>query len=159
GPGAGVHGGEVVAAGTPAEIAAQPRSETGAWLAGRRRMPERVRRPCADAPRLVVSGCRARNLQDVSVAIPLGRFTVVTGVSGSGKSTLVSDTLHPILAGKLHGALGVPGAHERIAGVEQLDKVIEIDQAPIGRTPRSNPATYTGVVDGIRRPLPPGPDA
>jgi excinuclease ABC subunit A len=151
GPGAGVHGGEVVAAGTPAEIEANPRSETGAWLAGRKRMPERMRRPCGDAPRIAVSGCRARNLKDVTVEIPLGRFTVVTGVSGSGKSTLVSDTLHPILAGKLHGALAVPGAHERVSGVEQIDKVIEIDQSPIGRTPRSNPATYTGVFDGIRK--------
>jgi excinuclease ABC subunit A len=151
GPGAGVHGGEVVAAGTPDEITRQPRSETGAWLAGQRRMAPRVRRPCDSAERIVVSGCRAHNLRDVTVEIPLGRFTVVTGVSGSGKSSLVSDTLHPILAGKLHGALAVPGAHERVTGVEHIDKVIEIDQAPIGRTPRSNPATYTGVFDGIRR--------
>jgi excinuclease ABC subunit A len=151
GPGAGVHGGEVVAAGTPAEIVAHPRSETGAWLAGRKRMAAPARRPCGDAPRIVVSGCRAHNLKNVSVEIPLGRFTVVTGVSGSGKSTLVSDTLHPILAGKLHGALAVPGPHERVSGVEGIDKVIEIDQAPIGRTPRSNPATYTGVFDGIRK--------
>ena len=151
GPGAGVHGGEVVAAGTPAEIVTHPRSETGAWLAGRRRMAAPARRPCEDAERIVVSGCRARNLADVTVEIPLGRFTVVTGVSGSGKSTLVSDTLHPILAGKLHGALAVPGAHERVTGVERIDKVIEIDQSPIGRTPRSNPATYTGVFDGVRK--------
>jgi excinuclease ABC subunit A len=151
GPGAGVHGGEVVAAGTPAEIEEHPRSETGAWLAGRKRMAAPARRPCGDAPRIVVSGCREHNLKNVTAEFPLGRFTVVTGVSGSGKSTLVSDTLHRILAGKLHGALGVPGAHERVAGVEQLDKVIEIDQAPIGRTPRSNPATYTGVFDGIRK--------
>ncbi len=151
GPGAGVHGGEVVAAGTPAEIVAHPRSETGAWLSGRKRMATPARRPCGDAARVVLSGCRANNLKDIRVEIPLGRFTVVTGVSGSGKSTLVSDTLHPILAGKLHGALAVPGTHERVTGVEQLDKVIEIDQAPIGRTPRSNPATYTGVFDGIRK--------
>jgi excinuclease ABC subunit A len=151
GPGAGVHGGEVVAAGTPDAIAAHPRSETGAWLSGRKRMATPARRPCADAPRLVVSGCRARNLKNVTASIPLGRFTVVTGVSGSGKSTLVSDTLHPILAGRLHGALAVPGAHERVTGAEHVDKVIEIDQSPIGRTPRSNPATYTGVFDGIRR--------
>jgi excinuclease ABC subunit A len=111
-----------------------------------------ARRPCGpEVPRLVVSGCRARNLKDVTASIPLGRFTVVTGVSGSGKSTLVSDTLHPILAGRLHGALAVPGAHERVRGAEHVDKVIEIDQSPIGRTPRSNPATYTGVFDGIRR--------
>jgi excinuclease ABC subunit A len=151
GPGAGIHGGEVVASGAPAEIESHARSETGAWLAGRRRMAARVRRPCEGVERIAVSGCRAHNLKDVTVEIPLGRFTVVTGVSGSGKSTLVTDTLHPILAGKLHGALAVPGAHERVTGVEHVDKVIEIDQAPIGRTPRSNPATYTGVFDGIRR--------
>jgi excinuclease ABC subunit A len=152
GPGAGVHGGEVVAAGTPDEIAAHPRSETGAWLSGRKRMATPARRPVdVGVPRLVVSGCRARNLQHVTASIPLGRFTVVTGVSGSGKSTLVSDTIHPILAGRLHGALAVPGAHERVTGAEHVDKVIEIDQSPIGRTPRSNPATYTGVFDGIRR--------
>jgi excinuclease ABC subunit A len=151
GPGAGVHGGEVVAAGTPAEILAHPRSETGAWLARRKQFAAPPRRPCADAERLVLSGCRAHNLKHVSVEIPLGRFTVVTGVSGSGKSTLVSDTLHRILAGRLQGALDVPGAYERVTGVEHLDKVIEIDQAPIGRTPRSNPATYTGVFDGIRK--------
>jgi len=151
GPGAGVHGGEVVAAGTPAEILAHPRSETGAWLSGKRRMATPARRPCREAPRLVLSGCRAHNLKNVEVEIPLGRFTVVTGVSGSGKSSLVSDTLHPILAGKLHGALGVPGAHTQVRGVEHVDKAIEIDQQPIGRTPRSNPATYTGVFDGIRK--------
>jgi excinuclease ABC subunit A len=152
GPGAGVHGGEVVAAGAPDEIAAQPRSETGAWLSGRRRMATPARRPCGtEVPRLVVAGARARNLKNVTASLPLGRFTVVTGVSGSGKSTLVSDTLHPILAGRLHGALAVPGAHERVTGAEHVDKVIEIDQSPIGRTPRSNPATYTGVFDGIRR--------
>src|SRR5262245_48762014 len=151
GPGAGVHGGEVVATGTPAEVIANPRSETGAWLAGRKRFAPPPRRPCRGAERLALTGCRAHNLKNVSVEIPLGRFTVVTGVSGSGKSTLVSDTLHRILAGKLHGALEVPGAHGRVTGVEHLDKVIEIDQAPIGRTPRSNPATYTGVFDGIRR--------
>ncbi len=159
GPGAGVHGGEVVAAGTPAEIARDPRSETGAWLAGRRRRAARVPRPCADAERLVLVGCREHNLKDLTVELPLGRFTVVTGVSGSGKSTLVSDTLHRILARKLHGALAVPGRHERMLGAEKLDKVIEIDQAPIGRTPRSNPATYTGAFDGIRRLMSQVPEA
>jgi excinuclease ABC subunit A len=151
GPGAGIHGGEVVAAGTPAEILAHPRSETGAWLAGRKRLPPRALRPCAEAKRLVLVGCREHNLKDLTVEIPLGRFTVVAGVSGSGKSTLVSDTLHPVLARKLHAAEAVPGRHERVLGVEHLDKVIEIDQSPIGRTPRSNPATYTGVFDGIRK--------
>ena len=151
GPGAGVHGGEVVAAGTPAEIAAHPRSETGAWLSGRRRLATPRLRPCADAPRLVLSGCREHNLKNVTLEIPLGRFTVVSGVSGSGKSTLVSDTLHRVLAKKLHGAEAVPGKYERLLGVEQLDKVIEIDQSPIGRTPRSNPATYTGAFDGVRK--------
>jgi excinuclease ABC subunit A len=151
GPGAGVHGGEVVAAGTPAEILTHPRSETGAWLSGRKQMATPARRPCADVPHLRLSGCRAHNLKDLTVEIPLGRFSVVTGVSGSGKSSLISDTLHPILAGKLHGALATPGTHEQLRGIEHIDKVIEIDQSPIGRTPRSNPATYTGFFDGIRR--------
>jgi excinuclease ABC subunit A len=151
GPGAGIHGGEVVATGTPAEILAHPRSETGAWLSRRERMAAPALRPCAGAERLVVAGCREHNLKDLTVEIPLGRFTVVTGVSGSGKSTLVSDTLHRALAQRLHGALEPPGRHERLVGAERLDKVIEIDQSPIGRTPRSNPATYTGAFDGIRR--------
>ncbi len=159
GPGAGIHGGEVVAAGTPGEIAAHPRSETGAWLAGRKRAAARTRRPCQDANRLTLVGCREHNLKNLTVEIPLGRFCVVTGVSGSGKSTLVSDTLHRLLAHKLHRAEAVPGRHARLLGVEHLDKVIEIDQSPIGRTPRSNPATYTGAFDGIRRLMSQVPEA
>jgi excinuclease ABC subunit A len=159
GPGAGIHGGEVVAAGAPADIVAHPRSETGAWLAGRKQTAARERRPCKDGPRLTLVGCREHNLKDLTVEIPLGRFVVVTGVSGSGKSTLVSDTLHRLLAAKLHRAEAVPGRHARVLGVEQLDKVIEIDQSPIGRTPRSNPATYTGAFDGIRRLMSQVPEA
>jgi excinuclease ABC subunit A len=159
GPGAGIHGGEVVAAGTPADILAHPSSETGAWLAGRKTAEKRTRRPCKDAERLTLVGCREHNLKDLTVEIPLGRFCVVTGVSGSGKSTLVSDTLHRLLAHKLHRAQAVPGRHARLLGVEHLDKVIEIDQSAIGRTPRSNPATYTGAFDGIRRLMSQVPEA
>jgi len=150
GPGAGLHGGEVVAQGSPAEIAANPDSPTGLWLAGRRRVPLPARRRTSDRA-LVLSGCREHNLQDVTLRLPLGVLGVVTGVSGSGKSTLVHDTLHRALAQRLHGAERPPGRHARLAGAEHLDKVIEVDQAPIGRTPRSNPATYSGAFDGIRR--------
>jgi excinuclease ABC subunit A len=159
GPGAGIHGGEVVAAGTPSDILAHPSSETGAWLSGRKRPAERTQRPCQDAERLTLVGCREHNLKDLSVEIPLGRFCVVTGVSGSSKSTLVSDTLHRLLAHKLHRAEAVPGRHARLLGAEHLDKVIEIDQSPIGRTPRSNPATYAGAFDGIRRLMSQVPEA
>jgi excinuclease ABC subunit A len=159
GPGAGIHGGEVVAAGTPADILAHPSSETGAWLAGRKAPEKRTRRPCKDAERLTLVGCREHNLKDLTVEIPLGRFCVVTGVSGSGKSTLVSDTLHRLLAHKLHRAEAVPGRHVRLLGAEHLDKVIEIDQSAIGRTPRSNPATYTGAFDAIRRLMSQVPEA
>ena len=150
GPGAGVHGGRVVAQGTPAAIAANPDSLTGAYLSRRRQIPIPQRRPLADAPRLALRGCRAHNLRDVSVEIPLGRFSVVTGVSGSGKSTLVNDTLHRALAKRLHRAEAEPGAHDSLGGAERLERVVDVDQAPIGRTPRSNPATYAGVFDGIR---------
>jgi excinuclease ABC subunit A len=150
GPGAGVHGGRVVAEGTPAEITADERSLTGAFLGGRRAIAVPERRPLAGAPRLALTGCRAHNLRDVSVEIPLGRFTVVTGVSGSGKSTLVSDTLHRALAKLLHRAEAEPGAYTSLTGAGALERVVDVDQAPIGRTPRSNPATYTGVFDGIR---------
>ena len=129
---------------------ADERSLTGAYLSGRRSIRVPVRRELASAARLVLSGCSAHNLKDVCAEIPLGRFTVVTGVSGSGKSTLVNDTLHRALAKHLHRAEAEPGAHTAITGIEALERVVDVDQAPIGRTPRSNPATYTGVFDGIR---------
>jgi excinuclease ABC subunit A len=149
GPGAGIHGGEVVAEGTPESIVDDPRSLTGAYLAGRRAIAIPERR----APRgreLVLHGCSQHNLKNVTLRLPLGLFIVVTGVSGSGKSTLVNDTLYRALAKRLHGAEEPPGRFERIEGLEHVDKVIDVNQAPIGRTPRSNPATYTGVFDGIR---------
>jgi excinuclease ABC subunit A len=151
GPGAGIHGGELVAEGPPAAIAASPASLTGAFLAGRRRIapPER-RRPPGER-RLELRACSEHNLRDVDLRLPLGLFTVVTGVSGSGKSTLVLDTLHRALAQRLHGAEAPPGRFAGLTGLEHLDKVVDVDQAPIGRTPRSNPATYTGAFDGIRR--------
>ena len=150
GPGAGVHGGRVVAEGTPAAIQSHPASLTGAYLSGARRIRIPQRRPLAGAKRLVLAGARAHNLQNVTVEVPLGRFSVVTGVSGSGKSTLVNDTLHRALAQKLHRAEAEPGAYESLTGIEPLERVVDVDQAPIGRTPRSNPATYAGVFDGIR---------
>jgi excinuclease ABC subunit A len=151
GPGAGIHGGRVVAEGTPAEIERQPDSLTGAYLSGRRRIPVPARRRVADERALVLSGCREHNLKDVTFRLPLGLLTVVTGVSGSGKSTLVTDTLYRVLATHLHGATTPPGRFEGIAGLDWIDKVIDVSQAPIGRTPRSNPATYTGVLSGIRQ--------
>ncbi|HYB13717.1 MAG TPA: excinuclease ABC subunit UvrA, partial [Myxococcota bacterium] len=150
GPGAGIHGGALVTEGRPEEILSHPESLTAAFLSGRRRipLPDTRRRP--EGKFLVLEGCREHNLKDVTLRLPLGLFTVVTGVSGSGKSTLVNDTLHRALAQKLHGAQEVPGTYARLLGAEALDKVIDVNQAPIGRTPRSNPATYTGVFDGIR---------
>ena len=151
GPGAGIHGGRVVAEGTPAEIAANESSLTGAYLSGRRKIAVPKRRRPAGVRAVVLTGCREHNLKGVTLRVPLGLLCVVTGVSGSGKSTLVNDTLHRALAARLHGARGAPGRFERMAGLEELDKVLLVDQSPIGRTPRSNPATYTGVFDGIRR--------
>jgi excinuclease ABC subunit A len=149
GPGAGEHGGHVIAAGTPREVAGNPASLTGQYLAGKRaiEVPARRRKPSGA---LLVRGAREHNLKGVDVTIPLGVFCCVTGVSGSGKSTLVNETLHHAVANRLHQAKLRPGAHDGIDGLSQIDKIINIDQSPIGRTPRSNPATYTGVFDHIR---------
>jgi len=151
GPGAGIHGGRIVAKGAPEEILADEASLTGAYLSGRRgiRVPAHRRDPGDRA--LVLRGCREHNLKGVDVRIPLGLLCVVTGVSGSGKSTLVNDTLHRALAGSLHNARAPAGAFDRLEGIEHLDKVIDVSQSPIGRTPRSNPATYTGIFDAIRQ--------
>ena len=152
GPGAGEHGGRVVHSGSYAGLIENPKSLTGDYLAGRRHVIERVeRRPIDPERMLTVVGAKANNLQDVTVDIPLGAFVAVTGVSGSGKSSLVNDILYKVLANKLNGARQVPGKHTRVLGLEHLDKVVHVDQAPIGRTPRSNPATYTGVFDRIRQ--------
>jgi excinuclease ABC subunit A len=150
GPGAGEHGGHVIAAGTPAEVKKNPSSLTGQYLSGKKKIevPEERRKPTGT---LVVRGAREHNLKDVDVMIPLGVFCCVTGVSGSGKSTLVNETLHHAVANRLHQAKLRPGSHDGIDGLGQIDKIINIDQSPIGRTPRSNPATYTGVFDHIRQ--------
>lgn len=150
GPGAGIHGGQVISAGSPAEIQADPASLTGAYLSGRRRIPRPPKRRPPGSRRIEVSGCSQHNLKEVTLRVPLGLFTVVTGVSGSGKSSLVTDTLYRILASRLHKATATPGRHRRVKGIEEIDKVTSVDQAPIGRTPRSNPATYTGILDGVR---------
>jgi excinuclease ABC subunit A len=151
GPGAGEHGGEVVHSGSYESLLTNPRSITGDYIAGRRsiEMPKK-RRPIDKSRQITVEGAKANNLQDVTVSFPLGAFVGVTGVSGSGKSSLVNDILYKVLANQLNGARQVPGRHRRVTGLEQLDKVVHVDQAPIGRTPRSNPATYTGVFDRIR---------
>jgi len=152
GPGAGVHGGEVVAMGTPEEVRDDPRSLTGQYLSGAKaiEVPER-RRTASGRPRIEIVGASQHNLKAIDVAIPLGLFTVVTGVSGSGKSTLVLDILYRALARKLHGGSHRPGAHRDIRGLRHVDRVIDIDQSPIGRTPRSNPATYTGLMTHVRQ--------
>jgi excinuclease ABC subunit A len=150
GPGAGEHGGHVISAGTPAQVAKDPASLTGQYLSGKRKieLPEERRSPNGA---LLVRGAREHNLKGVDVAVPLGVFCCVTGVSGSGKSTLVNETLHHSVANRLHQAKLRPGAHDGVDGLSQIDKIINIDQSPIGRTPRSNPATYTGVFDHIRQ--------
>ena len=151
GPGAGVAGGEVVAAGTPAEVAANPNSITGRYLSGAEKIDvPKKRRTIMKDRALVVKGARENNLKNIDVTFPLGVLTVVSGVSGSGKSTLVNDILAKELSARLHRAHAVPGSHDSIEGIEQLDKAIVIDQSAIGRTPRSNPATYTGVFTAIR---------
>jgi excinuclease ABC subunit A len=150
GPGAGEHGGHVIAEGPVADVAKNAASLTGQYLAGKRQIevPTQRRQPRGA---LLVRGAREHNLKDLDVAIPLGVFCCVTGVSGSGKSTLVNETLHHAVANRLHQAKLRPGAHDGIDGLDQIDKIINIDQSPIGRTPRSNPATYTGVFDHIRQ--------
>jgi excinuclease ABC subunit A len=151
GPGAGEHGGKVVVSGSYEELIASKESITGAYLSGRRAIEIPKNRRAIDPKRqLVIKGAKENNLKDVEVSIPLGTFVAVTGVSGSGKSTLVNDILYSTLANKLNGARIVPGRHKTITGIDQLDKVVHVDQSPIGRTPRSNPATYTGVFDKIR---------
>ena len=151
GPGAGIHGGEVVAEGTPDEVMANPDSLTGQYLTGFKQIaaPKQRRKPTRGR-RLTVKGARENNLKNITVDIPLGLFTAVTGVSGGGKSTFLIETLYRAVARKLNNARELPGEHDAIEGLEQLDKVIDIDQSPIGRTPRSNPATYTGAFTPIR---------
>ena len=151
GPGAGEHGGKVVVSGSYEELIASEESITGAYLSGRKsiEIPD-TRRPVDVKRQLVIKGAKENNLKDIEVSIPLGLFVSVTGVSGSGKSTLVNDILYTTLANKLNGARLVPGRHRTVTGIDQLDKVVHVDQSPIGRTPRSNPATYTGVFDKVR---------
>ncbi len=152
GPGAGVHGGEVVHSGSYKAILTNKESITGAFLAGRESIETpKKRRPVDKDRQIKVVGARENNLKNIDVTFPLGTFTAVTGVSGSGKSSLVNDVLYEVLANKLNGAKGVAGKHTRVEGLDQLDKVVHVDQNPIGRTPRSNPATYTGVFDHIRK--------
>jgi excinuclease ABC subunit A len=150
GPGAGEHGGHIVVAGTPEEIIACPDSITGQYLSGARRIPVPAKRRTPAGKHIEIRGASEHNLKKLNVKIPLGLFVAITGVSGSGKSTLMEDILYKRLIHRLHGARTLWGKHEEIRGLEHLDKVIDIDQSPIGRTPRSNPATYTGVFDLIR---------
>lgn len=159
GPKAGVHGGEIVACGTQQDIMAAPMSVTGDFLAGRRKIEIPAVRTKPDGRYFTVSGCRQNNLKNISAQIPVGLFTAVTGVSGSGKSSLVNEIVYPLLANALNGAHRPQGAYDKVEGLEYFDKVIAIDQSPIGRTPRSNPATYTGVFTAIRELFASTPDA
>ncbi len=150
GPGAGIHGGEIIATGTPEEVAANKKSVTGTFLRGEDSIPTPKKRRKGNGKELVIKGAKEHNLKDVTVSIPLGMLTVVSGVSGSGKSTLINDILAKELSARLHRASTVAGKHDEIEGIKQLDKAIVIDQSAIGRTPRSNPATYTGLFTPIR---------
>ena len=150
GPGAGIHGGEIVAQGTVEDIVSSPKSITGAYLSGRKRIPVPLERRKGNGNWLTVCGARANNLKNLRVSVPLGTFTCVTGVSGSGKSSLVNEILYKSLSAQLNGSKVKAGDFDGLEGIECLDKVINIDQSPIGRTPRSNPATYTGLFGDIR---------
>ncbi len=151
GLGAGEHGGHIIAEGTPDDILAHPKSLTGAYLSGRKQIPIPKKRRTGNGKHLTVVGARANNLKDLTIRIPLGKLVCITGVSGSGKSSLMTDVLYNALAARLHGAHTQPGEHERIEGLEHIDKIINIDQSPIGRTPRSNPGTYTSLFDEMRK--------
>ena len=150
GPGAGIHGGQIVSQGTPQEVMDDPNSLTGQYLSGRKFIPVPLERRQPNGKWIKVTGAKENNLRNVTLKVPLGVFTCVTGVSGSGKSTLINEILHKALARDLHKSKEKPGSFRKLEGIEHLDKVIDIDQSPIGRTPRSNPATYTGVFDDIR---------
>ncbi|GMR63586.1 excinuclease ABC subunit UvrA [Bacillus sp. MN7755] len=150
GPGAGIHGGQVVSAGTPAEVMQDENSLTGKYLSGKEFIPVPLERRKGDGRKVEIVGAKENNLKNAKMSFPLGTFVAVTGVSGSGKSTMINEVLYKSLAQKLYKAKAKPGTHKEIKGLENLDKVIDIDQSPIGRTPRSNPATYTGVFDDIR---------
>ncbi len=160
GPGAGEHGGQVVVSGTVDDLLTHHDSQTGLYLSGRKVIPlPEVRRPRTSGRELTVRGAKENNLRDIDVSFPLGMFVAITGVSGSGKSTLVNDILYTSLAKQIYNARTVPGRHRTIAGVDNVDKVIHVDQSPIGRTPRSNPATYTGVFDHVRKLFASTPEA
>jgi excinuclease ABC subunit A len=160
GPGAGEHGGQIVVSGTVQDLLDHPDSMTGAYLSGRREIPVPLtRRPRTPGRQITVHGAREHNLRNIDVTFPLGMFIGITGVSGSGKSTLVNDILYKSLARHIYNARDIPGRHRRVSGAEHVDKVIHVDQSPIGRTPRSNPATYTGVFDHIRRLFAQTPEA
>ncbi len=159
GPGAGIHGGEIVAHGTPAEVEKSPDSITGQYLIGKKSIPTPKKRRGGNGKSLVIKGARENNLKNINVEIPLGQLVVVSGVSGSGKSSLINDILAKELSARLHRASTVPGRHDEIEGIKQLDKAIIIDQSPIGRTPRSNPATYTGLFTPIRELFAATPEA